>query len=205
MNALNNHNWSDISEKLTTGQIVVIDNFFSEYFLNILFNRMIHEKKFNDDYFDYKANDYTLEDNVTAKIVSELNTCNLFKNKFQRAWSFVYNNEAKGVGLHSDPSNFNINVWVTPDKSMKDTKKNGLIIYKLKPLIGWNREQWNGNQDNCIDNLINFNKPEFLTIPYKCNRAIIFDGMFFHETNDVSVLPGFDNRRVSYTMLFGKT
>ncbi len=205
MNALNNHNWSDISEKLTTGQIVVIDNFFSEYFLNILFNRMIHEKKFNDDYFDYKANDYTLDDNVTAKIVSELNTCNLFKNKFQRAWSFVYNNEAKGVGLHSDPSNFNINVWVTPDKSMKDTKKNGLIIYKLKPLIGWNREQWNGNQDNCIDNLINFNKPEFLTIPYKCNRAIIFDGMFFHETNDVSVLPGFDNRRVSYTMLFGKT
>jgi hypothetical protein len=205
MNALNNHNWSDISEKLITGQIVVIDNFFSEYFLNILFNRMIHEKKFNDDYFDYKANDYTLDDNVTAKIVSELNTCNLFKNKFQRAWSFVYNNEAKGVGLHSDPSNFNINVWVTPDKSMKDTKKNGLIIYKLKPLIGWNREQWNGNQDNCIDNLINFNKPEFLTIPYKCNRAIIFDGMFFHETNDVSVLPGFDNRRVSYTMLFGKT
>jgi hypothetical protein len=84
---------------------------------------MIHETKFKDIYDEYKANNYDLKDMITAKIVSELNIYDFFKNKFERAWSFIYNNEAKGVPPHSDPSSVNINVWVTPDESIKDHKK----------------------------------------------------------------------------------
>ena len=37
----------------------------------------------------------------------------------------------------------------------------------------------------------------------KFNRAIFFDGAYFHKTDDVDMKEGFKNKRVSYTMLFG--
>ena len=40
-------------------------------------------------------------------------------------------------------------------------------------------------------------------IPYKSNRAFLFDGAYFHQTIRVSMKEGIENRRVSYTMLFG--
>ena len=40
-------------------------------------------------------------------------------------------------------------------------------------------------------------------VPYKSNRAIFFDGAYFHNANNVSTKEGFENRRISYTMLFG--
>ena len=40
-------------------------------------------------------------------------------------------------------------------------------------------------------------------IPYKYNRCVLFDSNLFHKTADVNFLPGFDNKRINVTMLFG--
>jgi len=124
-------------------------------------------------------------------------------NDFKRAWSFIYDNIAKGVGFHADPSSVNVNIWVTPEKSLLDKTKNGLLIVNKKPPDDWIREQWNGNKDGCIDKLLQKEKHEVTRIDYKCNRAVFFDGALFHATDDVSTKYGDYNRRVSYTMLFG--
>ena len=40
-------------------------------------------------------------------------------------------------------------------------------------------------------------------IPYKYNRCVMFDSNLFHKTADVNFMPGFDNKRINVTMLFG--
>jgi hypothetical protein len=39
---------------------------------------------------------------------------------------------------------------------------------------------------------------------YRYNRGILFNGAYFHRTADVSMKDGHENRRISFTMLFGR-
>ena len=41
-------------------------------------------------------------------------------------------------------------------------------------------------------------------VPYRQNRAVIFDSDLFHTTAPLTFKPGYENRRINVTMLFGK-
>jgi hypothetical protein len=43
-----------------------------------------------------------------------------------------------------------------------------------------------------------------VTVPYRQNRAVIFDSALFHRSGRVSFKPGYANRRINFTLLFGK-
>ena len=43
-----------------------------------------------------------------------------------------------------------------------------------------------------------------ITIPYRCNRAVIFDSDLFHETDVISFAEGYENRRINVTLLYGR-
>ena len=40
--------------------------------------------------------------------------------------------------------------------------------------------------------------------PYRANRAVIFDSDLFHETDSIAFKPGYLNRRINVTMLYGR-
>ena len=40
-------------------------------------------------------------------------------------------------------------------------------------------------------------------VPYKQNRAVLFHSSYFHETQRHKFKPGYTNRRINYTLLFG--
>ena len=44
--------------------------------------------------------------------------------------------------------------------------------------------------------------PSRRVIPYRANRAVLFEGHLFHRTDDFTFAPGFENRRRSVTLLF---
>ena len=54
-------------------------------------------------------------------------------------------------------------------------------------------------------------EPDFLvqagansvTVPYRANRAVIFDSDLFHETDRIEFKEGYTNRRINITMLYG--
>jgi hypothetical protein len=203
MKFVTNRDWTQIEHQLDKNDCVVLDDFFTKTVCIALHQRMILSTAFDTDYKTYQAKDYDLNDDLTKYIVDDLLKASprLF-GEFVRAWSFVYNNEADGVGLHSDPSSFNINVWVTPDESVKDKFKNGLNIYSVKVPSNWTREQYNKNPDVLRDLI--YEKPHVIyRVPYKYNRAIIFNASMPHETDSVLMHSGTQNRRVSYTMLYG--
>jgi hypothetical protein len=42
-----------------------------------------------------------------------------------------------------------------------------------------------------------------ITIPYRSNRAVIFDSRLFHETDRIVFKDGYLNRRINLTLLYG--
>ena len=183
--------------------ITVVDNIFKDYVLNILRLRMQLADKFDHYYKEYKSISYGYEDSLTNDLAKEISK--KFKlDKFKTGWSFIYDNNSKGVDFHADPSNTNVNVWVTPNESIEDNSKNGLLICDVKPPKKWTREQYNGNLNNCVDKFLKKQNYNMYKIEYRYNRAIFFNGALFHKTDDVRTKDGIYNKRVSYTMLFGK-
>jgi len=43
-----------------------------------------------------------------------------------------------------------------------------------------------------------------MTIPYRANRAVIFDSDLFHQTDTIRFKPGYCNRRINVTLLYGE-
>jgi hypothetical protein len=196
--------FGDICSSLLDNKIVVVDDFLEETVADYLRQRMISEKYFQDNYPCYKANNYHYKSDAATKLIAD----DVIKNipvlkSFQRAWSFIYDNKCAGVNFHADPSATNINIWVSKNESVNNFDENGLVICAVKPPPSWGRSQWSGNQDNCIYNFLEENRPSTVRVEYKFNRAIFFDGAYFHKTDNVNMKDGYENRRVSYTMLFG--
>ena len=197
--------WDSINSSLKNNKITIIDDFFTQEILSILKIRILYTKHFDTNYGTYQAISYLGDQDYITHLIVEK-----FKNKlnilppFQRAWSFVYHNESQGVGLHADPSEFNVNIWISSDESVKDKFSNGLKIYKITPPPDWGRNDWNpGKNTEKVKNYLDSNNVKPVKIDYKSNRAVIFNGAYFHESNQVSMKEGVENRRVSYTMLFG--
>jgi len=42
-----------------------------------------------------------------------------------------------------------------------------------------------------------------VVIPYRRNRVVVFDSALYHATNRHSFKPGYTNRRINLTLLFG--
>ena len=184
-------------------EITVMDNFFTTECLKILKYRILYAKHGDKQYSDYYAIDYfPHQDYISSLIANELKE-KLGLPEFIRGWSFVYNNESNGVHLHCDPSLINLNIWLTDTECVKNSSKNGLLIYKVKPPSNWSRDEWN-TYDSKAKEYVASKNIDPIKIEYKSNRAIFFDGAYFHSSDGVSMKEGMENKRVSFTMLFGK-
>lgn len=200
------NNFTQINNDISMGRVAVVDDFFTENTAEELRERMVYGWVY-DNYFKggYKAKNYDTSDSITNQLAKELKEKLPVLAEFQRAWSFIYNNKSSGVNFHADPSNVNLNCWVTPNESVNNFLLNGLLICNKKPPENWTRKEWNQNKDGIVDKFIEENEVDIVDVKYKYNRAIFFDGACFHKTNNVDMKLGLNNRRVSYTMLFGRT
>ena len=121
--------------------------------------------------------------------------------KFQQGWFFVYDSKCDGVNVHADPSSLNVNIWLTPNSSIEDWNKNGLIIYNVKHPESWSFEDYNEDTQKIEKFLKEENAQEF-TISYKYRRMTLFDSKYFHKTNGVHTKRGDSNKRINMTLLF---
>ena len=60
-------------------------------------------------------------------------------------------------------------------------------------------------QQEIIQSLIRASGTTAVTVPYRCNRAAIFDGMIVHSTDQFRFKDGYENRRINITLLYGRT
>ena len=195
--------WRD-SIRLKIRNYIIIDDFFPDEICTELREKSLNAKEYTQKYLDYKDLDFdndnseSLQDISNKYVVPKIPLA----EKYLRSWSFVYDNVARGVLPHSDPSFINVNIWVTPDECVEDFNKNGLRIYRKPSPITWDKlpQDYDGHHSSEIKSYLKHSKYD--RIPYKYNRAIIFKGRAFHSTDNVHMKHGEENRRVNYTFLY---
>lgn len=106
-----------------------------------------------------------------------------------------------GVTTHADFAAVNVNFWITPDDANLDETSGGLVIYDVDAPMHWDFDTYNGS--DMIEPFLQRQRSRAITIPYRQNRAIIFNSDLFHATAAVSFRPEYENHRVNVTMLYG--
>ena len=176
--------------------IKIFDNFLNPDVATQLHLAAVKERSARGQFKGYSSIDF-LKEEVEQLVLSRVDLSK--KYRLSRSWGFIYDSQAQGVPPHADPADLNLNLWITPDSCIMDPEKNGLKVWRIKPPEDWSFLSYNANPQKVID-FIGGREPE--NIPYKFNRAVLFDSRYFHATNGVSTYPGPLNRRVSFTFLF---
>ena len=89
---------------------------------------------------------------------------------------------------HADFAAVNVNFWITPDEANLDPDSGGLIVYDVDAPQRWDFDTYNGRLD-VIRPFLDRQKAQAVRIPYRQNRAIIFNSDLFHGTDAVRFRP----------------
>jgi hypothetical protein len=119
-------------------------------------------------------------------------------------WAYKYDSEYTGINLHADQAAVNVNLWLTPDAANLDPNSGGLVVFTAKPPADWGFEQYNTNTDFVRERLLEPTGFANVTVPYRLNRAVIFDSALFHQSDSFHFRKGYKNRRINLTLLYGK-
>lgn len=123
-------------------------------------------------------------------------------HRLRQAWAFKYDSRLSGINLHADFAAVNVNFWITPDAAVEEENTGGLIVWDKEAPADWEFEKFNNDQAAMRQYLAE-NEAEAVRIPYRQNRALIFNSDLFHETDQIAFRPGYENRRINITLLYG--
>jgi hypothetical protein len=145
---------------------------------------------------------------LLAQIADELRSTYpaiLGEHPLYQWWGFKYDSRLKGINIHADFAAVNVNFWITPEEANLDPESGGLVIWDKAAPLDWGFAQYNSpNAGKTIREFLAQNGAKSVTVPYRTNRAVIFDSDLFHETDRIAFKEGYLNRRINITMLYGK-
>lgn len=121
----------------------------------------------------------------------------------RQLWGFKYGEHLPGDStIHADFAAVNVNFWIAPEDANLDACTGGMVIYGVDAPAHWDFDTYNSQPDR-IRCFLRQQQASSITIPYRENRAIIFNSDLFHATDALNFKPGYENRRVNITMLYG--
>lgn len=115
-------------------------------------------------------------------------------------WGYIYDQRMSGITAHADPAVVNLNFWIVPDEANLDAEHGGLVVAKREAPVEWDFQEYN-NRPEILDAYMA--ESEQVRVPYRCNRMVMFNSNLVHKTDEFRFRPGFTNRRINITMLFG--
>jgi hypothetical protein len=121
----------------------------------------------------------------------------------RQIWGFKNRHVLPGDSTtHADFAAINVNFWITPDEANLNPGGCGLRVYDVDAPIAWTFETYNSRSDVIRPFLTNTGSTATV-VPYRQNRAVIFNSDLFHGTEEITFQPGYENRRINVTMLYG--
>lgn len=205
---------------LVRGPVIVIDDFFSPEALTRIRNLLLQSTA----YFEAKPPSMLgtycgayINDGLNDKILLEVSDALrkalpriLGEYPLKLLWSYKYFPEYDlsgredydtGINVHADNAAVNLNIWLTPDEANLDPDSGGLVVYTVKPPFNFDYTKYN---DARVKNeILEKSNWENITVPYKYNRATLFDSALYHKTDKFQFKTGYENRRINLTLLFG--
>lgn len=130
----------------------------------------------------------------------------IFKqHKLTQAWAFKYDSALTGLNMHADAAAVNVNFWIAPDEANLDPDRGGLVVWDREAPRDWSFKEYNNARNEpTVMEWLNRQGAQAVTVPYRCNRAVIFNSDLFHATDRISFKEGYENRRVNITLLYGR-
>jgi len=190
-------------------KIVVIDDFLTAPALHSLrrfcWGSTMWRKAYDDGYLGAMP-EHGFAGPLLAQIAGELrgNFPAIFRDHpLSYLWAFKYDPDLKGTRVHADFAAVNVNFWITPDEANLDPDGGGLVVWDVAAPQGWDIAKYNGDAA-AIREFLARTGARSITIPYRANRAVIFDSDLFHETGKMTFKDGYCNRRINVTLLYGR-
>jgi len=125
-------------------------------------------------------------------------------------WGFKHDSQRgpRGIQVHADAAAINLNFWVTEDEANQApdsaTHGGGLTIFAKRLGRGTHDKFENYNHPNVSTETLGIrDKDVLMSVPYRENRAVMFHSSYFHQTQPHQFKPGYTNRRINFTLLFG--
>jgi tetratricopeptide (TPR) repeat protein len=209
--AVNSANADDIAVQWQKNrpQVAVVDNFLTAAALDSLrrfcWGSTVWRRSYADGYLGAMP-EYGFACPLLAQIAEELSQIfptTFEKHKLQMWWGFKYDSSLSGIRLHADDAAVNVNFWITPDNANRNPDNGGLVIWDANAPEDWEIARYNGDEAAGRDFLARAGARS-RTVPYRANRAVIFDSDLFHETDKIEFKEGYLNRRINITMLYGR-
>jgi hypothetical protein len=192
----------------STPQIVVVDNLLTAEALTAL-RRFCHGSTFWRQSFPGGYLGAIPEHGFAAPLLAQIGEelaarhPGIFRtHPLLQLWAFKYDSGLKGINLHADFAAVNVNFWITPDEANLDPRSGGLIIWDKAAPQDWDFQKYN-NDETAMREYLRGSGARPVTIPYRANRAVIFDSDLFHETDRIAFREGYENRRINVTFLYG--
>lgn len=205
------NNVDDICERWRTAQpqIVVIDNLLTQEALESLrrfcWESTVWRKAYAGGYLGALP-ESGFACPLLAQIADEFRKTyrGIFgAHNLRYLWAFKYDSELSGINIHADFAAVNVNFWITPDDANLAPERGGLIVWDAAAPLDWDFAKYN-NDEGAVRRFLDERGARSTTIPYRANRAVIFDSDLFHETDRIAFKHGYINRRMNVTLLYGR-
>jgi tetratricopeptide (TPR) repeat protein len=128
----------------------------------------------------------------------------IFKQHTLRmVWAFKHSERIEGVPIHADFAAVNVNLYTTPDEANLDPDTGGLLVWPVKAPLDWEFSQFNSDE-GAMERLVAESGAPMVRAAHRQNRIVMFNSDYAHQTDELHFKPGYMNRRINVTMLFGK-
>jgi Flp pilus assembly protein TadD len=206
--------WQYVQESYKASSVVYFDDFLSPEALEELRKFCLESTVFFRDSEAGFVGSYMSEGFVCSliyQVIADLkrNLSDILAGlPLNNMWVYRYASRGSGVKTHTGDGSVTINFWITPDEAnLNPNGGSGLVMYDKEQPLDWDWLKYNTYKD---DPRVQARINEFLasanslTIPYRCNRAVIFHSNLFHRSDPFHFHDSFENRRMNITMLFGQ-
>jgi len=120
-----------------------------------------------------------------------------------QAWAFKGLESSAAIDIHADDAAVSVNFWVTPTQANLSPDHGGLVICRVPPPPQWKVKDY-GDDRRRIVAFLERHAGERLIVPYRENRAVLFDSRLFHYSDALKFAQGYENHRINVTLLFGR-
>lgn len=119
-----------------------------------------------------------------------------------QAWAFKGLRAQSAVDVHADDAAVSLNFWVTPTEANLNPTRGGLVVCLAPPPDDWQIKDYDADQERIVT-FLEQQAGKRLIVAYRQNRAVIFRSRLFHASDSPKFAPGYENRRMNLTLLYG--
>jgi tetratricopeptide (TPR) repeat protein len=127
----------------------------------------------------------------------------LGQHPLSQAWAFKGLEATAAIDAHADDAAVSINFWVTPDHANRNPDGGGLVVCRAPPPAAWQVQGYDADIA-AIATFLDRHAGDSLVVPYRENRAVLFESRLFHRSGATDFAAGYENHRINLTLLFGR-